>query len=119
MHAALERGVPLLLAHEMPGFGQEERYPCEFSAFFSCERGTTPQELIRRGIYQSIAVPLKGNEWREASMRMLGMSLAADVAAHDSDGGAAAEPSKAQGGRSTGTGLAQKGRSRRTKIVPG
>ena len=73
---AMESGVNLLLAHEMPGIGQEGRHPCGFDAFFSCDRGTTPQALLRGGIYTSIAIPLRGVEWREASMVMLAGALA-------------------------------------------
>ena len=39
--------------------------------------GATPGELLKRGIYSSIAVPLKGGEWRKASMVQLAMALVA------------------------------------------
>jgi hypothetical protein len=71
VHQAMDAGVPLLLAHEMVGVGQGERRPCEFGNFFVCDRGTTPPELLHRGIYDAIATPLKGLEWRQASMVML------------------------------------------------
>jgi hypothetical protein len=71
VHQAMDAGVSLLLAHEMVGVGQGEREPCEFGIFFACDRGTTPQELLRRGIYDTIATPLKGLQWRQASMVML------------------------------------------------
>ena len=38
------------------------------AAFFACERGTTPAELLRRGLYNEIAVALRGGEWRRVSM---------------------------------------------------
>ena len=68
---------PVLLAHEMTGFGgQEARFGCEFANFFSCDEGTTPSDLIRNGIYATIAVALKGGEWREPSMVLLVQALA-------------------------------------------
>ena len=65
-----------LWPHEMVGSGgQEARHGCEFSAFFACEDGTTPGDLLRRGIYAKIAVPLKGGPWRETSMMMLAQAF--------------------------------------------
>jgi len=73
---AMDLEVSILLVHEMPGAGgQEARFGCEFGSFFSCPDGATPGELIQRGIYSSIAVPLKGGAWREASMMLLGAAL--------------------------------------------
>jgi hypothetical protein len=57
------------------GGGQEARFGCEFGSFFSCAAGATPSDLIKRGIYSSIAVPLKGGAWREVSMVLLSMAL--------------------------------------------
>ena len=54
-----------------------ERHGCEFSQFFACAEGTTPDDLLKRGIYAQIAVALKGGEWRRASMVMLAEALAA------------------------------------------
>jgi len=65
----------VLLVHEMSGVGQAARFGCEFASFFSCAKGATPPELLSRGIYSSVAVPLKGGLWREASMALLGMAL--------------------------------------------
>lgn len=77
---AMARGVPLLLAHEMLGTGgQEARHGCDFDLFFACEHGETPRELLRKGIYHSIAVALKGGAWREASMVMLAKELSSKV----------------------------------------
>ena len=73
---ALDLGIHILLAHEMPGIGgQEHRHGCEFGAFFACPDGATPRELLNRGIYFEVAVPLKGGAWRKASMALLGSAL--------------------------------------------
>jgi hypothetical protein len=81
--SAMERSVPLLLLHEMPGEGgQAERHGVDFSAFFACPEGSTPQELIQSGIYGDIATPLKGGAWREASLVML---MQAFTAGRDAD----------------------------------
>ena len=71
----MDLGVHMLLAHEMPGVGQEARRPCEFGSFFSCADGATPGDLLKRGIYSEIAVALKGGEWRKASMALLTVAL--------------------------------------------
>lgn len=74
---AMTAGVHLLLAHEMEG-GEEQhrRHGCDFSLFFANERGQTPTDLLQRGIYSEIAVPLKASHWRAASMVMLANALA-------------------------------------------
>ena len=73
---AMDVGVHVLLVHEMPGSGgQEARFGCEFGCFFSHPDGATPNELLTRGIYSEIAVPLKGGAWREASMALMGSAL--------------------------------------------
>jgi hypothetical protein len=73
---ALGLGVHILLVHEMPGIGgQEHRNGCEFGAFFASPDGATPRELLNRGIYSEVAVPLKGGAWRNASMALLGSAL--------------------------------------------
>ena len=73
---AMDLGVHVQLAHEMPGAGgQHGRFGCEFSAFFGHPDGTTPSDLLQRGIYSEIAVPLKGGPWREASMALFGVAL--------------------------------------------
>lgn len=75
---AMDSGVQLLLAHEMPGVGgQEARDGVEFGTFFSCDEGATPDQLLRAGIYEQIAVALKGGAWREASTVMLARTIAA------------------------------------------
>ena len=70
----MDHDVHILLEHEMPG-SDGKRDACEFDAFFSCADGTTPAELLSRGIYAEVAVPLKGGPWREASMVLTGMAL--------------------------------------------
>ena len=41
LYKAIDEGVHILLAHEMPGLYQTERDPCEFGNFFACDRGST------------------------------------------------------------------------------
>lgn len=73
---ALDRGVVVLLAHEMPGAGgQEVRHGVDFDSFFSCPDGSTPEPLLRRGIYSLLAVALKGGRLREASLAELGRAI--------------------------------------------
>jgi len=74
---AMDDNVHLLLAHEMIGLGgQENRHGCNFADFFECERGQTPDTLLRRGVYTSIAVPLRGGPLRRVSLAMLVSSIA-------------------------------------------
>lgn len=40
-----------------------------------CPEGATPEDLLHRGVYSEIAVPLKGGPWREASMALLSTML--------------------------------------------
>jgi len=64
-----------------------ERHGCDFESFFSSPDGATPNDLLQRGIYSEIAVPLKGGAWREASMALfaqaLGMSKKQSVVVED------------------------------------
>ena len=82
---AMKNDVKLLLCHEMEGLGgQEARHGCLFDIFFSNPNGAaTPQELLQKSIYSSIATPLKGGPWRPTSMAMLWGAL---VEAQLSDG---------------------------------
>jgi len=70
---ALRRRVPLVLAHEMPGLSDASegntRYACQFATFF--EPGHTPSKLLAAGVYDEIAVALKGGPYREASLALL------------------------------------------------
>lgn len=73
---AMDLNVHVLLVHEMPGVGgQEARHGCEFGTFFAHPKGATPSELLKRGIYSEIAVPLKGGPWRETSMVLFAMAI--------------------------------------------
>ena len=71
---ALTAGIPLVLAHEMPdprepqhklGSNAAGRCPCEFADFFLPTQ--TPEELLKAGIYDNVAVAFKGGAWRQAS----------------------------------------------------
>ena len=76
--AAMDAGMQLVLAHETAGLGQECRHGCEFEHFFADNadgRGATPQKLLQRGIYNSIAVPLKGSSWRRVSIALLAQRI--------------------------------------------
>lgn len=47
IRTAMDKKMPILLAHEMIGFGgQASRHGCEFADFFSCDEGTTPDDLL-------------------------------------------------------------------------
>ena len=83
---AMELEVHLLLAHEMAGgAGQEARHGCDFGLFFANDVGATPLDLLKKGIYNEIAVPLKEGAWREASMAMLLNALSGTTEAAPAD----------------------------------
>jgi len=86
---AMRSGMRLVLAHEMPGLGQNGRHAVEFKTFFAADQ--TPDELKRAGIYSTIAVPLKGGAWRETSMALLAKELATTAKATDYAFGASAQ----------------------------
>jgi hypothetical protein len=73
--SAMEAGVQLHLAHEMPGLGQEGRSAAPFDSFFACDRGATPVELLRCGIYDSIAMALKGGQLRSVGLALLHQAI--------------------------------------------
>ena len=73
---AMKAGTHLILCHEMMGVGQEGRHACDFGAFFECSLGTTPQELLKLGIYHEIAQPLRGGAWRNVSLVMVALAVA-------------------------------------------
>ena len=75
--AAMRKGVPLVLAHEMPGLGQGGRHAVPFASFFACADGATPASLLKAGIYDQLAVPLKGGPWRAAGLALLRKALLA------------------------------------------
>ena len=74
---AMDASIPLLLVHEMPGAvgAVEERHSVAFDTFFACDDGATPAALINRSIYSSIAIALKGGEWRRVSAVMVAQGL--------------------------------------------
>ena len=82
---AMKDGVHILMVHEMIGGDEEdnqERHACEFSQFFSCKDGATPEELLRLGIYREIAQPLKGpGDFRKASLMQLAQGLTVAIKA--------------------------------------
>ena len=80
---AMALKVPLFLMHEMPGLGQEDRFACPFDSFFACDQGATPGNLLKHGIYSTIAIALKADEWRKTSMAVLGQALSEDVEPRD------------------------------------
>ena len=77
--AALKNNIILLLAHERPNLLEEDaddsqRAPTPFERFFSCADGTTPLNLLKCGIYNSVAVPLSGGRLRPTSLVMPGLA---------------------------------------------
>ena len=84
MSLTQEQEVPVFLAHEMPGGkDQEARHGCEFGTFFGHPEGATPRELLKGGIYATIACALKGGEWRKASLVLAGKAIAARLGDDD------------------------------------
>lgn len=78
---AMQAGIRLVLAHEMPGLGQQEDHcACEFDL----QKNQTPPKLLAAGIYSWTAVPLKGGAWREASMALLAEAIAGKAAGESS-----------------------------------
>ena len=77
---------------------QAERHGVDFDSFFACKDGATPASLLRANVYHSVAAPLKGGEWRPASLAMLTASLAADPEAGEAV--TQAEPSSTSSSRS-------------------
>merc|ERR1711988_1561930 len=76
---AMDLGVHILLVHEMPGVESERRHGVEFSAFFECEHGSTPETLLSAGIYGQIALALKGGAWRQVSLLQTATALCAEI----------------------------------------
>ena len=50
-----------------------------FDAFFNNPEGTTPTRLLLDGIYNEIAVPLKGGAYRPVSMALLARAVSAKI----------------------------------------
>ena len=61
-------GVRLLLVHEAPSWHQSMPNACPFDDFFACDRGTTPDLLLRAGIYHTISTQLRAHPLRTASL---------------------------------------------------
>eukprot|EP00966_Prymnesium_polylepis_P086720 2007226-Prymnesium_polylepis.1 len=58
----------------MPGIGgQADRHGIPFNSFFASD--ATPVELIKAGIYMTIAVPFKGGAWREPSFALMAKDI--------------------------------------------
>lgn len=85
-HLAKHFGVHLLLAHEQPNVADQHSHaphPAQetaqlgvpFDAFFNNPAGTTPTRLVVKGIYDEIAVPLKGGPFRPVSMALLAKAV--------------------------------------------
>lgn len=91
---AMENGVHLLLAHEVPGSEQDDvikalgsepvsgkvrtrpRNAATFDSFEEYHRSNERQrELHKKGMYKNVAVPLKGEQWRHVSMCLLAAVL--------------------------------------------
>ena len=89
---AMDRKACLLLCHEMLGEEEEERCAVDFGALLVPKPGGTPVELVRRGIYKQIAIPLKGGAWRQASMVMTAQALAATATAGSFESGGPSVP---------------------------
>ena len=73
---AMRNDVHLLLAHEtepskMAPAGSATHGGIRFEALISCVDGATPEHLLRRRIYNEIAVPLKGGRYRTTSLLLL------------------------------------------------
>ena len=76
---AMRTRVRIVLAHEMPGVEDKERFACDFGIFFGDRDGVsiTPLFLKDAGIYSTIACPLKGGPFREISLMLLLRNVAA------------------------------------------
>jgi hypothetical protein len=59
LQTAMQMGVHVLLAHEMPNVAEDgKRGGVVFDAFFDNVLGTTPHHLVLDGVYNEIAVRL-------------------------------------------------------------
>jgi len=68
---AMDANVPLLLCHEMPSALVDKDHAIDFGDFFS----HTPKKLLKRGIYSTIAIPLKAGPWRMIGIVQLAEAL--------------------------------------------
>jgi len=70
---AMSRGVHVVLVHEN---AKEDAYHgCEFGTFFAHVDGATPEDLLRGGLYNEIAIAMMGGEWRDVSYVLLAQAL--------------------------------------------
>lgn len=74
---AMKLGIPMVLVHETPSVVETDDYrdACPFEHFFSHADGSTPPEIIKAGLYNSIALAMKAGHWRDVSLKMLAMKL--------------------------------------------
>jgi len=70
---AMSLGVHVVLVHENAKGGAY--HGCEFGTFFAHVDGATPEDLLRGGIYNEIAIPMMGGEWRDVSYVLLAQAL--------------------------------------------
>jgi len=64
-----KQGVHVVLAHEI----DERLHGCDFARLFE----TTPQDLIRDGLYKTIATPLHPQPYRDTSLALLAKAIGA------------------------------------------
>jgi len=69
VRVALSKGLPILLVHEC----DVKRGGCEFDRFFQ----TTPHDLIKKGLYSAVAVPLHSGIHRRVSYEVAARALGA------------------------------------------
>jgi len=73
---ALRSGLQLLVLHEALGMDD----PSGRGAIaFEAVRLRTPGHLLESGVYNRIAIPMKTGDWRDVSLRMLVLDLAAGI----------------------------------------
>ena len=78
-----EREISLVLAHEAPG---DDLFDGRKGAEFEQVANATPEELRHAGLYNLLALMLKGRAWRTASLVSLGQSLARHASKSDAQG---------------------------------
>ena len=72
---AMDAGINLLLVYETVGGGRGAEQKSRFACTFEELRKVTPPDLIERGVYNKIALGMKGGPWRKASMIKLAKAL--------------------------------------------
>ena len=66
---ARESGVPLLMLHEM----DEAKAACDFDRFFA----VTPEDIVKDGVYRSLAIPWFADSHRPVSCALAAQALGA------------------------------------------